>query len=145
MAPSSRTCVHTVRYTAVQSHRCRDSYLSDKLTYPARMSLSLYTSEDAKEKCGLRYATYRGLAQVSSWGRPMFAAIRLKKPAARKGRERLSASLSLYISKRVFRLAPEHPFFDRHCSTEGDRLTAAWGVSYSSTKTDLGWPQMGHT
>ena len=31
MAPSSHTTVRTVPYTAVQSHKCRDSYLSDIL------------------------------------------------------------------------------------------------------------------
>ena len=31
MGPTSHTTVRTVPYTAVQSHKCRDSYLSDRL------------------------------------------------------------------------------------------------------------------
>ncbi len=75
---------------------------------------------DAKEKHGLRYTTYRGLAQVSSWVRLTFAAMNLKKLAICKWKQRFSSSLfALFLYtfplffKRVFRLWPEHPFFDR--------------------------------
>ena len=37
---TSHTTVRTVRYTAVQSHKCRDSYRSDRLKNPACASLS---------------------------------------------------------------------------------------------------------
>ena len=36
---------------------------------------------DAKEKHAMRYTQYRGLAQVTKWGKLEFSAMNLKKPA----------------------------------------------------------------
>ena len=46
---------------------------------------------DAKEKHGMRYTLYRGLAQVSKWVRLKFAAMNLKKLANWKSRLLTSA------------------------------------------------------
>ena len=43
---------------------------------------------DAKEKHGMRYTFYRGLAQVTNWVKLKFAAMNLKKLAIRKWKER---------------------------------------------------------
>ena len=42
---------------------------------------------DAKEKHGMRYTQYRGLAQVTNWVKLKFAAMNLKKLATRKWKE----------------------------------------------------------
>ena len=44
---------------------------------------------DAKEKHGMRYTLYRGLAQVTNWVKLKFAAMNLKKLAIRKWKEGL--------------------------------------------------------
>ena len=43
---------------------------------------------DAKEKHGMRYTPYRGLAQVTKWVRLKFAALNLKKLAIHLKRDR---------------------------------------------------------
>ena len=44
---------------------------------------------DAKEKHGMRYTPYRGLAQVTKWGRLKFAALNLEKLAIHLRKDRL--------------------------------------------------------
>lgn len=44
---------------------------------------------DAKEKHGMRYTLYRGLAQVTNWVKLKFATMNLKKLAIRKWKEGL--------------------------------------------------------
>ena len=58
---------------------------------------------DAKEKHGMRYTLYRGLAQVSKWVRLKFAAMNLKKLARWKAK-RLSRLSFLLFSARVYLL-----------------------------------------
>ena len=43
---------------------------------------------DAKEKHGMRYTQYRGLAQVTNWSKLKFAAMNLKKLATWKWNDR---------------------------------------------------------
>ena len=45
----------------------------------------------AKEKYGMRYTQYRGLAQVTNWVKLKFAAMNLKKLATWKWRDLLSS------------------------------------------------------
>ena len=54
---------------------------------------------DAKEKHGMRYTFYRGLAQVTNWVKLKFAAMNLKKMAIRKWKEGL---FSLFCLKYCF-------------------------------------------
>ena len=51
---------------------------------------------DAKEKHGMRYTFYRGLAQVSNWVRLKFAAMNLKKLAIWKSRRLAAPFRSLF-------------------------------------------------
>lgn len=51
---------------------------------------------DAKEKHGMRYTLYRGLAQVSKWVRLKFAAMNLKKLARWKARRQSRLSFLLF-------------------------------------------------
>ena len=51
---------------------------------------------DAKEKHGMRYTFYRGLAQVSKWVRLKFAAMNLKKLANWRSRQHTKPFCSLF-------------------------------------------------
>ena len=75
---------------------------------------------DAKEKHGMRYTLYRGLAQVSKWVRLKFAAMNLKKLARWKAKQpsRLSALLLsactyLYMFCALPGHSPGRALFDR--------------------------------
>ncbi len=52
---------------------------------------------DAKEKHGMRYTQYRGLAQVTNWVKLKFAAMNLKKLSRRK-----SPAFGLYLQNTVY-------------------------------------------
>ena len=67
---------------------------------------------DAKEKYGMRYTFYRGLAQVSSWVKLKFAVMNLKKFAKRKWREsRSAAPFAIFVDfVRLFRKVPALEF-----------------------------------
>ena len=65
---------------------------------------------DAKEKHGMRYTQYRGLAQVTNWVKLKFAAMNLKKLATWKwkrknsspGKKRRGALLTDFLSMLLF-------------------------------------------
>ena len=120
----SKNCVKTVR-----RHIWKDyEELADDARYtPGYQELYAKRKEtiervfaDAKEKHGMRYTLYRGLAQVSKWVRLKFAAMDLKKLAIWKAR-RLAAPFrhlfSLPVSRYSFHglsgSGPDGPFFDR--------------------------------
>ena len=72
---------------------------------------------DAKEKHGMRYTHYRGLAQVSNWVRLKFAAMNLEKLARRKAKRRSGLSSPLPFA-RTFHcglpgLVSGRPLFDK--------------------------------
>ena len=52
---------------------------------------------DAKEKHGMRYTPYRGLAQVEKWVKLKFAAMNLKKYAIRRRKETHAPTIPAYI------------------------------------------------
>ena len=52
---------------------------------------------DAKEKHGMRYTPYRGLAQVEKWVKLKFAAMNLKKYAIRRWKETHAPTIPAYI------------------------------------------------
>jgi hypothetical protein len=58
-----------------------------KETYGLRSQTIERVFADAKEKHGMRYTTYRGLAQVTNWVKLKFAAMNLKKFANRRWRD----------------------------------------------------------
>ena len=60
-----------------------------KALYELRKETIERVFADAKEKHGMRYTFYRGLAQVTNWVKLKFAAMNLKKLAIRKWREGL--------------------------------------------------------
>ena len=72
---------------------------------------------DAKEKHGMRYTLYRGLAQVSKWVRLKFAAMNLKKLARWKAKQQSSSSVFYpYVSFMLCGLPghfPGRPLFDK--------------------------------
>lgn len=116
-------------------------YIPQLMWQHIRKTLSIGEANDnmknmiLKSSYGLRYTTYRGFAQVSSWVRLKFAAMNLKKFTVWEWRERLSSSLlhsfltfSLSISKGMFRLVPEHPFF-RQAGSPVLRVVLAFSFS----------------
>ena len=62
---------------------------------------------DAKEKHGMRYTPYRGLAQVTKWVRLKFAALNLKKLAIHLRRDRRQP---LFYAVFIRFLAPDFIF-----------------------------------
>ena len=65
---------------------------------------------DAKEKHGMRYTLYRGLAQVTNWVKLKFAAMNLKKLATWKWRELRPFDL-LLILRSYFHIYKRNPSF----------------------------------
>lgn len=69
---------------------------------------------DAKEKHAMRYTQYRGLAQVTNWVKPKFAAMNLKKLANWKWKERFlcwfSQLFALYTPKTRLPLSAQPGF-----------------------------------
>lgn len=65
---------------------------------------------DAKEKHGMRYTFYRGLAQVSNWVKLKFAAMNLKKLAIRKWKEGLYSTFCLWYASPLFRIRESASF-----------------------------------
>lgn len=84
---SSRNCQKTVTRHIWQEYieRAEDIRHSPlgKATYELRSQTIERVFADAKEKYGMRYTTYKGLAQVTNWVRLKFAAMNLKKLALR--------------------------------------------------------------
>ena len=59
---------------------------------------------DAKEKHGMRYTHYRGLAQVSNWVRLKFAAMNLKKLANWKARRIVPTPHFTFLPQFLFHI-----------------------------------------
>ena len=80
-----------------------------KETYALRKETIERVFADAKEKHGMRYAHHRGLTRVTNWIRLKFAAMNLKKLAARRWKDRCFDTFILLFPhsfrKRVFSLA----------------------------------------
>lgn len=82
---NSRNCQKTVTRHIWQEYieRAEDIRHSPlgKATYELRSQTIERVFADAKEKYGMRYTTFKGLAQVTNWVRLKFAAMNLKKLA----------------------------------------------------------------
>ena len=74
---------------------------------------------DAKEKHGMRYTRYTGLAQVTNWVRLKFAAMNLKKFAIRKWED-----THILLQILIF-----PPFLSKIDSKPQFCLTQNWGFS----------------
>ena len=61
---------------------------------------------DAKEKYGMRYTQYRGLAQVTKWVKLKFAAMNLKKLALWKAKKPSGSVTFQYFSQFLAFLFP---------------------------------------
>ena len=85
-----------------------------KQTYALRSRTIERVFADAKEKHGMRYTPYRGLARVSNWVRLIFAAMNLKKLAIWKWKTssllHFSPSFPLFLSAVHF-LYKKNPLF----------------------------------
>ena len=66
--------------------------------YKARKETIERVFADAKEKHGMRYTRYTGLAQVTNWVKLCFAAMNLKKFANWKWKDTYSSYISCVIS-----------------------------------------------
>lgn len=84
-----------------EDYRHTDTY---KELYGRRKETIERVFADAKEKYGMRYTLYRGLAQVTKWVRFKFAAMNLKKLALRKAKEP-SPGLIYYNFAKLFEFA----------------------------------------
>ncbi len=77
---------------------------------------------DAKEKYGMRYTLYRGLAQVSKWVRLKFVAMNLKKLARWKAKRQ---------SRLPFLLFPAHTYLLCFAAcldfSQAGRFSTDWG------------------
>ena len=97
--PSREQCTHSRYCQKVVTRHIWEDYMEMVEDYrhtPEYRELYSHRKEtiervfaDAKEKYGMRYTTYRGLAQVTKWVRLKFAALNLKKLAIhlRKGHQ----------------------------------------------------------
>lgn len=106
--PSKEKCTHSKNCQKVVTRHIWEDYMDLVENYrhtPEYKELYSHRKEtiervfaDAKEKHGMRYTLYRGLAQVSKWVRLKFAALNLKKLAIhlRKDR-RLPLIYTVYI------------------------------------------------
>lgn len=73
-----------------------------KALYELRKETIERVFADAKEKHGMRYTLYRGLAQVTNWVKLKFAAMNLKKLAIRKWKEGLYSTFCLWHASPLF-------------------------------------------
>lgn len=79
----------------VEDYRHTPEY---KALYAQRKETVERVFADAKEKHGMRYTPYRGLAQVTKWVRLKFAALNLKKLAIHLRKDRQPSLLyTLFI------------------------------------------------
>ena len=78
---------------------------------------------DAKEKHGMRYTRYTGLAQVTNWVRLKFAAMNLKKFAIRKW-EDTHILLQILIFPLFLSKIDSKPQF---CLTQNWGFSTVWG------------------
>lgn len=78
-----------------------------KALYEKRKETIERVFADAKEKYGMRYTPYRGLAQVTKWVRLKFTAMNLKKMAVRKW----TAPLSRFIFSLFWPINMRNPSF----------------------------------
>lgn len=97
--PSGKQCTHSRSCQKVVTRHIWEDYMElveDYRHIPEYKELYTHRKEtiervfaDAKEKQGMRYTPYRGLAQVTKWVRLKFAALNLKKLAIhlRKGHQ----------------------------------------------------------
>ncbi|MCX4371821.1 MAG: hypothetical protein OSJ58_08300, partial [Dysosmobacter sp.] len=84
----------------------------------------------AKEKHGMRYTLYRGLAQVSKWVRLKFAAMNLKKLARWKAKRLSTLSFLLFAALMyLYALWPCQNFFLAGRFSTSWRLLPATGNS----------------
>jgi len=100
--PTRQLCTHSKNCVKTVLHHIWKDYeeLADDAKYTPKYqelySMRKQTIErvfaDAKEKHGMRYTLYRGLAQVTKWVRLKFAAMNLKKLAYWKARCSTSSS-----------------------------------------------------
>ena len=89
--PSREKCTHSKKSQKVVTRHIWADYMEQVEDYrhtPEYKELYTHRKEtiervfaDAKEKHGMRYTPYRGLAQVTKWVRLKFAALNLKKLA----------------------------------------------------------------
>ena len=82
---------------------------------------------DAKEKHGMRYTRYAGLAQVTNWVRLKFAAMNLKKFAMRKWED-----THILLQILIF------PLFMSKIDSKG--LVAKCAEKNTSVNSEKGWP-----
>ena len=96
--PSREKCTHSRNCQKVVTRHIWEDYLElvedyrhtpeYKVLYAQRKETVERVFADAKEKHGMRYTPYRGLAQVTKWVRLKFAALNLKKIAIHLGKDR---------------------------------------------------------
>ena len=106
--PSREKCTHSKKCQKVVTRHIWADYMEQVEDYrhtPEYKELYTHRKEtiervfaDAKEKHGMRYTPYRGLAQVTKWVRLKFAALNLKKLAIHLRKERQSLQfLAVFI------------------------------------------------
>ena len=111
--PSREMCTHSKNCQKVVTRHIWEDYMEQVEDYrhtPEYKELYTHRKEtiervfaDAKEKHGMRYTPYRGLAQVTKWVRLKFAALNLKKLAIHLRKERRFAPFFAVYIRFLFR------------------------------------------
>ena len=120
--PSREMCTHSKSCQKVVTRHIWEDYMElveDYRHTPEYKGLYSYRKEtiervfaDAKEKHGMRYTPYRGLAQVTKWVRLKFAALNLKKLAIHLKRNR---GQPLFFAAFIRFLVPDFVFASLYC------------------------------